>query len=207
MSWPTLWPTQPPVQWVSGIPYVTVLHQKGGLKFRNESSKVPHLEHSFVWCWNLDTSQRISELLWKLWNVVMDKEGEDHLDVSCAKCSITLSQGGNKNQNAIKRRTGHILSSNYCIKHVIEGKVGQIEGTRRWERIRKQLLDDLKTRKHWELKEEATFRTVWRTRFARGYGPVVRQTPWWWMILCEDFLYWTSVKSIKKYGKYGYKLI
>jgi hypothetical protein len=28
--------------------------------------------------------------------VVMDKEGEDHLDVSCAKCSITLRQGGNE---------------------------------------------------------------------------------------------------------------
>jgi hypothetical protein len=29
---------------------------------------------------------------------------------------------------------------------------------------------------HWKLKEEALDRTQWRTRFGRGYGPVVRQT-------------------------------
>jgi hypothetical protein len=28
----------------------------------------------------------------------------------------------------------------------------------------------------WKLKEEALDRTHWRTRFGRGYGPVVRQT-------------------------------
>jgi hypothetical protein len=43
--------------------------------------------------------------------------------------------------------------------------------------MRKQLLDDLKeTRRHWKWKEEALDRTLWRTRFGRGYGPVVRQT-------------------------------
>ena len=41
----------------------------------------------------------------------------------------------------------------------------------------KQLLDDLKEkRRYWKLKEEALDRTLWRTRFRRGYGPVVRQT-------------------------------
>jgi hypothetical protein len=40
----------------------------------------------------------------------------------------------------------------------------------------KQLLDDLKEkRRYWKLKEEAIDRT-WRTRFGRGYGPVIRQT-------------------------------
>jgi len=39
--------------------------------------------------------------------------------------------------------------------------------------MRKQLLDDLKTKRHWELKEEATVRNVWWTRFARGYAPFV----------------------------------
>jgi hypothetical protein len=29
------------------------------------------------------------------------------------------------------------------------------------------------------LKEEALDRTLWRTRFVRGYGPVVRQTSGW----------------------------
>jgi hypothetical protein len=42
-------------------------------------------------------------------------------------------------------------------------------------RRRKQLVDDLKEkRRYWKLKEEALDRTLWRTRFVRGYGPVVR---------------------------------
>jgi hypothetical protein len=49
--------------------------------------------------------------------------------------------------------------------------------TGRRGRRRKQLLDDLKEkRRYWKLKEEALDRTLWRTRFGRGYGPVVRQT-------------------------------
>jgi hypothetical protein len=49
--------------------------------------------------------------------------------------------------------------------------------TGRRGRRRKQLLDDLKEkRRYWKLKEEALDCTVWRIRFVRGYGPVVRQT-------------------------------
>ena len=45
---------------------------------------------------------------------------------------------------------------------------------RRQGRRRKKLLDDLKDRRGYcELKEEAVDRTVWRNRFARGFGPVV----------------------------------
>jgi hypothetical protein len=41
---------------------------------------------------------------------------------------------------------------------------------------RKQLLDDLdETRRYWKLKEEALDRTLWRTRFEGGYGPVARE--------------------------------
>jgi len=40
-----------------------------------------------------------------------------------------------------------------------------------------QLLDDLKNkRKYYNLKEEALYCTVWRTRFGRGYEPIARQT-------------------------------
>ena len=40
-----------------------------------------------------------------------------------------------------------------------------------------QLLDDLKERRgHWKLREETPDRTVWRTRFGRDYGPVIRKT-------------------------------
>ena len=44
-------------------------------------------------------------------------------------------------------------------------------------RKRKQLLDDLKEKSvYWKLKEKALDRSLWRTRFGRGYGLVVRQT-------------------------------
>jgi hypothetical protein len=49
--------------------------------------------------------------------------------------------------------------------------------TGRRGRRRKQLLDDLKEkRRYWKFKEKALARTLWRTHFGRGYGPVVRQT-------------------------------
>ena len=52
---------------------------------------------------------------------------------------------------------------------------------RRQGRRRKKLLDDLKDRRGYcELKEEALDRTVWRHRFARGFGPVV------WQITDDD---------------------
>jgi hypothetical protein len=70
------------------------------------------------------------------------------------------------------------LRRNCLLKHVIEGKLeGRIEMTGRRGRRRNQLLDDLsEKRKYWTLKEEALDRTQWRTRFGKGYGPVVRQT-------------------------------
>jgi hypothetical protein len=41
----------------------------------------------------------------------------------------------------------------------------------------KQLLDDLKERRgYWNYNEETLDFTVWRTRFVRGYGHVVRLT-------------------------------
>jgi len=47
---------------------------------------------------------------------------------------------------------------------------------RRRGRRRKKLLDDLKDRRgYYHLKEEALDSTVWRNRFGRGFGPVVRQ--------------------------------
>jgi hypothetical protein len=84
--------------------------------------------------------------------------------------------------HTIKRRKanwiGHVLRRNFLLKHVIEGKLeGRIEMTGRRGRRRKQLLDDLKeNRGYWKLKEKALDRTVWRTRFGKGYGPVLRQT-------------------------------
>ena len=52
--------------------------------------------------------------------------------------------------------------------------------TRRQGRRRKKLLDDLKDRRGYShLKQEALDRTVWRNRFGRGVGPVVRQITEW----------------------------
>jgi hypothetical protein len=49
--------------------------------------------------------------------------------------------------------------------------------TGRRGRRRRKLLDDLKERRGYShLKEEALDRTMWRARFGRGFGPVVRQT-------------------------------
>jgi len=65
-----------------------------------------------------------------------------------------------------------------CLLQVIDGKIkGGIEVTRRRRRRRRKLLDDLKGRRGYShLREEALDRTMWRARFGRGFGPVVRQT-------------------------------
>jgi len=49
--------------------------------------------------------------------------------------------------------------------------------TERRGRRRRKLLDDLKERTEYShYKEEALDRTMWRARFGRDFGPVVRQT-------------------------------
>jgi hypothetical protein len=71
-----------------------------------------------------------------------------------------------------------MLNRNCLLKHAVEGKIeGIIEVTGRRGRIRNQILDERSGNKgYWKLEEEAINRTLWRTRFGRGYGPVVRQT-------------------------------
>jgi hypothetical protein len=80
--------------------------------------------------------------------------------------------------HTIRRRKanwiGHVLRRNCLLSHII---VGKIRGTRRRGRRHKQLLDDLKeARRYRKLKEEAEDRTLRRTQFGRGYGPITRQT-------------------------------
>jgi hypothetical protein len=73
---------------------------------------------------------------------------------------------------------GHILHRNCPLQRVTEGKIqGRIEVTGRQGRRHRKLLDDLKeSRGYFHLKEKALDRTMWRARFGRGFGPVVRQT-------------------------------
>jgi hypothetical protein len=73
---------------------------------------------------------------------------------------------------------GHILRRNCFLQRVVEGKIkGEIEVRGRRGRRRRKLLDDLKERRGYShLKEEALDRTMWRARFGRSFGLVVRQT-------------------------------
>jgi len=77
------------------------------------------------------------------------------------------------------RRNGLVT---FCVKtafsqRVIEGKIkGGIEVIGRRGRRRRKLLDDLKERRGYSHLKEALDRFMWRARFGRGFGPVVRQT-------------------------------
>ena len=73
---------------------------------------------------------------------------------------------------------GHILRRNWHLQRVIEGKIkGGIEVRGRQGRRYRKVLDDLKERRGYShSKEEALDHTMWRARFGRGFGPVVRQT-------------------------------
>jgi hypothetical protein len=114
--------------------------------------------------------------------VVLKKDGEDEWDHRVTKEEYALHRvkGGRNILHTIKGRNsnwfGHILRRNCLIKHVIEGKLeGRAEMTGRRGRRRKQLLVYLREkRRYWILKEEAPDRTVWRTRFGRGYRPLIK---------------------------------
>jgi hypothetical protein len=73
---------------------------------------------------------------------------------------------------------GHILHRNCLLQRVTEGEIqGGIEVRGRQGRRRRKQLDDLKkSRGYSHLKAEALDRTMWRARFGREFGPVVRQT-------------------------------
>ena len=121
-----------------------------------------YLESFEVWCW------RRREISW----------------TDSVKNEEVLLQRVKEERNTLRRKkkkanwTGHILRRKCLLKHVIEGNIeGRIEVTGRPGRRLIQLLDDLKeTRGYCNLKEDALYRTVWKTRFGRGCGPVVRQT-------------------------------
>jgi hypothetical protein len=96
---------------------------------------------------------------------------------------ILLRVKGQKNilHEISKRKANwisHILCRHCFLRQVIERKIkGGIEVTGRRGRRSRKLLDDLKERRGYsQLKEEALDGTIWRARFGRGFGPVVRQT-------------------------------
>jgi hypothetical protein len=117
-----------------------------------------YLENVEMWCW------RRMEMI--SWTNRVNNEAVLHRLKEERNILHTIRQ---RKANWIE----HILCRNCLLSRIIEGKIG---GTRRRGRRRKQLLDDLKeARRYWKL-EEAQDRTLWRTQFGRGYGPVARQT-------------------------------
>jgi len=71
---------------------------------------------------------------------------------------------------------GHILHRNCLLQRVIKREIkGKIEVAERRGIRRRKLLDDLRERRGYShLKEEALDRTLWRARFGRVVGPVVK---------------------------------
>jgi len=122
-----------------------------------------HLESFEMWCW-----RRKAKISWT-----------DH--VRNEDVLLRVEEQRNILHEIRKRKAnwiGHILRRNCLLQRVIEGKIkGGIEVTGRRGRRRRKLLDDLKKKRRYSnLKEEALNRTMWRARFGRGFGPVVRQT-------------------------------
>ena len=133
-----------------------------------------HLEHRFVWCWNLDTLEGRSEIPEKFWKVVLKKYGEDRW-TDCVWnevfCRITWKRNI---LHTIKRRKanwiGHILWRNCLLKHITEGKIkGRMAVMERWGGGHKQLLDDLKEKRgYWKVKEVTLDRILLRTGFEKS---------------------------------------
>jgi hypothetical protein len=98
----------------------------------------------------------------------MSLTGHVKNDVVVLQC-----QGGYEHPTQNKRKEGQMNRTHMPYEHITEGKT---EGMRRQGRRRKQLVNELMdTRKYWNLKEEVPDCSIWRTRFGRGYVPVIMQ--------------------------------
>jgi hypothetical protein len=122
-----------------------------------------HLESSEIWCW-----RRMEKISWT------DHVRNEDVLLRVKEQKNILHEIRKRKANCI----GHILRRNCLLQRVTEGKIqGGIEVTGRQGRRCRKLLDDLKERREYShLKEEVLDRTMWRDRFGRGFGPVVRQT-------------------------------
>jgi hypothetical protein len=122
-----------------------------------------HLESFEMWCWR--RMEKISST---------DRVRNEEVLLRVKEQRNILREISKRKANWI----GHILRRDCLVLQVIEGKIkGEIEVTGRRGRRRRKLLDGLKERRGYcHLKEEALDGTVWRARFVRGFGPVVRQT-------------------------------
>jgi len=122
-----------------------------------------HLESFEMWCW-----RKVEKINWT------DNVSNEEVLLRVKEQMIILHEIRKRKANWI----GHILRRNCFLQRVIEGKIKVgMEVTGRRGIRRRELLDDLKKRREYShVKEEALDRTMWRARFGRGFGPVVRQT-------------------------------
>jgi hypothetical protein len=121
------------------------------------------LEIFEMWCW-----RRMKKTSWT-----------DH--VRNEEVLLTVKEQRNILHEICKRKSnwiGHILRRNCLLQRVTEGKIqGGIEVTGKRGGRRSKLLDKLREKRGYtHLKVENLDRTMWRARFGRGFGPVVRQT-------------------------------
>jgi hypothetical protein len=121
------------------------------------------MESFKMWCW-----RRMEKIRWT--NHVRNEE----VLLRAKEQRNILHERRKRKANWI----GHILRRNCLLQRVIEGEIqGKIEVTRKQGKRRRKILDDLKERRGYShLKEEALDRTMWRARFERSFGTVVRQT-------------------------------
>jgi hypothetical protein len=110
------------------------------------------------------------------------------MEISCIdhvrseEVCITNSQGVEEYPMNNKKKEGKMdwshIPQNYLLNHGTERKIeGRTEITGIRGKRYKNLMDDLKEdRGYWKLEGKALYRTLWRTRFGRGYGPVMGQT-------------------------------
>jgi hypothetical protein len=122
-----------------------------------------HLESFGMWCW-----RGMEKISWT------DRVRNEEVLLRVKEQRNILHEISKWKANWI----GHILRRKCLIQQVVEGKIKVgIEVTRRRGRRRRNLLTDLKEKRGYShLKEETLDRTMWRVRFGRGFGPVVRQT-------------------------------
>jgi hypothetical protein len=155
------------------------LNQNFILKYSWQTSKMLHLDYSFIWTlWavghkNLESLEvwcwrRMEKISWT--NSVRNEE----VLLRVKKQRNILHEISKRKANWI----GHILRRNCLQQYVIVGKIkGMIEVRGRRGRRRRKVFDDLKERRGYShLKEKALDRLMWRARFENGFGPVMRQT-------------------------------
>jgi hypothetical protein len=69
------------------------------------------------------------------------------------------------------------LRKKCLLKHVTEGNIRKNRRDGETRKKSKLLLDDFKEMtSDWKMKKETLDRSLWKTCFERGYGPVVRWT-------------------------------